>query len=274
MILLSILLLTSPLGQATNYNFPRLSGRVVDQVGLLDAGSQAELVLLSEQHEAQTGNQIVVAIVKSLDGKTIDEYAVDLFRHWGLGQKDKNNGVLLLIAPQDRKMRIEVGYGLEANLTDARCANIINNDLRPAFQNKDFKGGIKAGVVKIIGILSNNVAVDDQAPAITDDDSIGLAIALIYFAFFIALPISYFTQGRNTFRPAMYSGAIFGILSWIAANSIIVGLIVGAALFLMVFAGLGSQSGSFRSGSFRSGGGGGFSGGGGSSGGGGASGGW
>ena len=104
-----------------NKKFPKLTGHVVDEVGILGIETKAEIVQFLTIHEQQTSNQIVVAIIKSLNGKSIEEYSTALFRHWGLGQKEKNNGVLLLLAIQDHRMKIEVGYSLEGTLTDANC---------------------------------------------------------------------------------------------------------------------------------------------------------
>src|SRR4051812_39115728 len=99
--------------------YPQLTGRVVDQAGVIPADEKAQLEQLLAAHEAKTSNQVVVATVASLEGQSIEDYGVGLGRAWGIGQKGKNNGVILLVAPNERKVRIEVGYGLEGELTDA-----------------------------------------------------------------------------------------------------------------------------------------------------------
>jgi len=134
--------------------FPALSGRVVDDAGVLDAATRESLRQKLAAHEAGTTNQIVVATVKSLHGNAVEDYANRLFRHWQLGQRGKDNGVLLLHAPAERKIRIEVGYGLEGTLTDAITKTIIQNAITPRFKANDFSGGMTRGVDDIIKVLS------------------------------------------------------------------------------------------------------------------------
>lgn len=140
--------------------FPKLTGHVVDEVGILGVETKAEIVQFLTIHEQQTSNQIVVAIIESLDGKSIEEYSTALFRHWGLGQKEKNNGVLLLLAIQDRRMKIEVGYGLEGTLTDANCKMIIEYVLTPAFKKKEYGMGIKQATQDIADLLGTQHQYD------------------------------------------------------------------------------------------------------------------
>jgi len=144
-------------------DFPALSGRVVDSAGVLDAATRESLRAKLAAHEASTTNQIVVATVRSLGGHSIDDYANRLFRHWQLGQRGKNNGVLLLHAPNERKLRIEVGYGLERMLTDSMARNIIENSITPRFRANDFAGGMTRGVDDIIKVLSGNAAALQQS---------------------------------------------------------------------------------------------------------------
>jgi uncharacterized protein len=133
--------------------FPALTGRVVDDAGVLDAGTREALRQKLAVLEQKTGAQVVVATVKSLNGNSVEEYANRLFRHWQLGQRGKNNGVLLLHAPTERKIRIEVGYGLEGTLTDAIAKYIIQNAITPRFKANDFAGGMTRGVDDIIKVL-------------------------------------------------------------------------------------------------------------------------
>src|SRR5215470_591706 len=119
-------------------NFPALSGRVVDQADILDQSARIALTEKLASLEASTTDQLVVATVRSLEGTSVEDYANRLFREWKLGQKDKNNGVLLLVAPNERKVRIEVGYGLEGTLTDARSRLIIESFILPRFRERDF----------------------------------------------------------------------------------------------------------------------------------------
>jgi uncharacterized protein len=133
--------------------FPALSGRVVDDAGMLDAATRESLRAKLAALEAKTTHQLVVATVKSLNGNSVEEYANRLFRRWQLGQRGKNNGVLLLHAPSERKIRIEVGYGLEGTLTDAITKFIIQNAIAPRFKANDFAGGMTRGVDDIIKVL-------------------------------------------------------------------------------------------------------------------------
>ena len=145
--------------------FPALSSRVVDDAEVLDAATRAALRAKLAVHEAGTGNQIVVVTVKSLHGNSVEDYANRLFRHWRLGQRGRNNGVLLLHAPTERKVRIEVGYGLEGMLTDAIAKTIIQNAITPRFKVNDFAGGMTRGVDDIIKVLSGDAEEFKQIAA-------------------------------------------------------------------------------------------------------------
>ena len=125
---------------------PRLAGRVVDLGGVLDDATEAALTARLAAHEDSTSNQIVVLTIPSLDGEVLEAYATRVFRVWGLGQADRDNGVLLLVAVADRELRIEVGYGLEGALTDATAGSIIRNEIVPRFRDGDFDGGVLAFV--------------------------------------------------------------------------------------------------------------------------------
>jgi uncharacterized protein len=145
--------LLSVLG-AQALTFPPLTGRVVDEAGILDPATRQELTQKLADFEAKTTDQIVVVTLKSLQGTTIEDYGYQLGRHWGIGQKDKNNGALLIVAPNERKVRIEVGYGLEGDLTDAVSRLIIENAILPRFRVNDYAGGISRGVDDIIQAVS------------------------------------------------------------------------------------------------------------------------
>ena len=260
------------------YNFPPLTGRVVDQAELLSPTAEAELTARLAAHEDATTNQVVVATVNSLEGGSIDDYGVQLGRHWALGQKAKDNGVLLLIAPNERKMRIDVGYGLEGTLTDALCSIIIDRRLKPAFRAGDFEGGISAGIDGIIDILNNEMPEDLKKP-VSKGDWTDSVLPLMFFIFVIS---QFFRRGEKTLIPAITFGTIGGVVAGTIASSLLVGAIAGGILFLLIYlikggggtGGSSGSSGSWSSGSSSWSSGGGFSGGGGSFGGGGSSGGW
>ena len=145
-------------GPAAAQSFPALTGRVVDAAGVLDPGVRAMLTTKLVALEAKTSDQVVVATVKSLQGLSIEAYANRLFREWGLGRKDKNNGVLLLVAPTERKVRIEVGYGLEGTLTDAVAKLIIEQSIVPRFRANDYAGGVVQASNDILSVLTGDAA--------------------------------------------------------------------------------------------------------------------
>ncbi|WP_181704553.1 TPM domain-containing protein [Chthonobacter rhizosphaerae] len=137
---------------------PPLTGRVVDAAGVLPADVEARLTGRLEAMERTSGDQLVVATLPSLGERPIEDVAVEAFRTWGLGQKEENNGVLLLVAPTERRVRIEVGYGLEGVLTDATARMIIETDILPRFRDGDLPGGVVAGAEAIAGALSGDAA--------------------------------------------------------------------------------------------------------------------
>jgi len=145
--------------------YPALSGRVVDDAGVLDAATREALRAKLAAFEAKTTHQVVVATVRSLNGNSVEEYANRLFRRWQLGTRAKNNGVLLLHAPAERKIRIEVGYGLEGILTDAITKYIIANAIAPRFKANDFNGGMTRGVDDIIKVLDGGAEEFKQRAA-------------------------------------------------------------------------------------------------------------
>ena len=237
-------------------DFPPLTGRVVDQANIMTAQSRTDLETKLKELEDKSGIQLVVATVKSLQGGDVETYANDLFRYWKLGEAQKNNGVLLLVAPAEHKVRIEVGYGLEGTLTDALSSVIISSAIIPRFKAGDFSAGIERGVDGIVSVLSGDTADwqpkihvrSDDAPSVINDLLVPLFPMLIFFVIWYLMASATGSgsrrairqRGRTIFIP--YGGPTWGS-GW---------------------------RGGFGGGGF----GGGFSGGGGSSGGGGASGSW
>jgi len=257
---LMIALLLALTGQAAvAQNFPKLTGRVVDQADLLDPQQEAALTAKLAGLETRTKRQLVVATLSSLEGYEISDYGYRLGREWALGQDgkgeaEKDNGAILIIAPNERRMRIEVGYGLEPILTDGLSSTIIRNDITPLFKAGDFAGGIHAGVDRIVTQLelpaeeAAKIASAAQKPRERDESGpFGAIVFVLFLIFFVFLPMfrSMNGGGRKHRRGGMGPVIIWG-------------------------GGSGFGSGS----SFGGGGFGGFGGGGGSFGGGGASGGW
>jgi uncharacterized protein len=148
---LAVLVLAFPAGAAPK--FPALAGRVTDAANILPPATEAALTARLETLEATTKAQLVVATVPDLQGYEIDEFGYQLGRAWGIGQKGTNNGALLIVAPNDRKVRIEVGYGLEGVLTDAVTSTIIRRNIIPYFKAGDMAGGVDAGADALIKLL-------------------------------------------------------------------------------------------------------------------------
>jgi uncharacterized protein len=154
--LLLIAALAAHRAGAAEASWPELTGRVVDEAGLLSTAQRSDLDAKLAQIETATGMQLVVVTVNSLQGLEIEEYGVGLGRHWGIGQVGKNNGAMLIVAPNERAVRIEVGYGLEGVLTDAISSSIIQTDILPAFRAGRMDEGIIAGTDSILAALKGD----------------------------------------------------------------------------------------------------------------------
>ena len=268
---------------------PALTGRVVDQAGILSPAVKAELETALAAHENNTTNQVVVVTLESLNGANIEEYSLELGRRWGIGQKGKDNGVLLVVAPNDKQIRIEVGYGLEGILTDALSSNIINYYIIPEFKKGDIQNGIKIGTQKIIALLEGDESAKKEIEAQADYEPLEAAalmtgiITLITSGFFGILATRIGLSLLLSGIISLFVNLGFEISDLAGRFAVVLGLF---ALFFyltrnMEAGGKGSRgsdySGSSSSSSSGGGGrssGGGFSGGGGSFGGGGASGRW
>jgi len=154
---------------ASAVDVPYLSGRVVDDAEILSPATRERLTAASKAHEDRTTNQVVVLTVPTIGGESVEEYANRVFGTWKLGQKGKDNGVLVLVVPKDRKMRIEVGYGLEGTLPDVEAARIIRNRMTPRFKAGDFDGGVTDGLDAIIASLEGNRGASVDAGGASGD---------------------------------------------------------------------------------------------------------
>src|SRR6266851_3319897 len=180
------LLLSLLSGAALAYEpkFPPLMGRVVDDAGILTRSTRAALTDMLAQRERATGNQVVIVTLKDLQGYTIEDFGYQLGRKWGIGQKEKSNGVLLIVAPKEHKVRIEVGYGLEGTLTDAISRVIIEGEILPAFRRGDFNAGVLAGATSILKVLgggtgTRSIEWNTQQSAGFRDPMLWLGVALM-----------------------------------------------------------------------------------------------
>ena len=175
--LCAALLLLLPAGLAHGAaGLPELSGRVVDQAGLLSESQEAALVRQLGLHESETTNQVIVVTLVSLHDEEIAEVGRRLGNHWGLGQKGRDNGVLLLIAPEERQVRIAVGQGLEGLLDDETAHGIIQNEILPAFKRGDYAAGIEQGSRAIIATLEGSY--EASRASIKDNESL-LVLSII-----------------------------------------------------------------------------------------------
>lgn len=162
--------------------FNRPTGYVSDFAEIISPAVEARLEADLESYTASTSNELAVVTLKSLEGDTIENAAVALFEQWGIGQKDKDNGVLLLVAPNERELKIEVGYGLEPVLTDSRAGSIIREVITPKFKENDYDGGISSGVEAILAVLSGR---DLPETAAENNSSSGIWLILAIFIFIL-----------------------------------------------------------------------------------------
>jgi uncharacterized protein len=274
-----------PAPLAAQPQFPELTGRVVDQANILPPEVEARLTAQLAELEAITQRQLVVATVADLGGYDISDYGYQLGRAWGIGDQSRNDGAVLLVAPNERRVRIEVGYGLEGYLTDALSALIIQNRIIPRFRDGDFPGGIESGTAAIIEQLQlppEEAAAVVAAASQKRSNKGGVPVGFLFFLFlmflFFIVPLiragksrKYAASGAGPWgeRPSARSRRSSGmgdaastIILWEVGNAILRGAMSGG--------GGGGSSWGGGGGGF----GGGFGGGGGSFGGGGASGGW
>jgi len=191
-LLLACLVLLHPAG-ALAQDFPKLTGRVTDAAGIIPDDVKARLTQKLEALEQQSRRQLVVATIPDLQGYEISDYGYRLGRKWGIGDKERNDGVLLIVAPNERKVRIEVGYGLEPVLTDGLSWQIINNDIIPRFKQGDMPGGIEAGVDALVTQLTlppeeaQKIAAEANKPP--ENSGIGVFFFLLFIALFFGWPI-------------------------------------------------------------------------------------
>nr|WP_100638753.1 TPM domain-containing protein [Marinobacter salexigens] len=232
---------SAALAQSTP-EFPELTSRVVDNADMLSTATESRIAQMLEAHEQSTTEQVVVVTVPDLQGYGIEDFGYQLGRHWGIGQQGEDNGALLIVAKQERRIRIEVGYGLEGRLTDAASATIINRIIAPDFKQGQFEQGIANGAAAMVQVLGGKpLAVPERTGSGTQEKPNPKLVIL----FFIIIMAIIFFIGGGRGRGGRTGAALLG------------GALLGSSM--------GGRGGGF---------GGGFGGGGGGFGGGGASGGW
>jgi uncharacterized protein len=268
---------------------PPLSGRVVDQTGTLTAADIASLTQTLKDLETRKGSQVAVLIVPTTDGEAIEQYSLRVAEAWKIGRKKIDDGALLVIAKNDRRLRIEVGYGLEGTLTDVTSKRIIDEDITPKFKTGDFAGGVSAGVDRMVKVAEGEKLPEPEPPHWQDTGLLnGIDPFNPFVLAFVFIVGSALRAALGRLVGSAATGGFVGILAWLLVGSLGVAAVVGVLAFL-IFAfidlmpsggsrgtrggwsgGSSSDWGSSSSGSSS----GGFSGGGGSFGGGGASGSW
>ncbi len=272
---------TSPLAHAEQL-IPTLQARVTDLAGMLTPAQRDALERRLADFEQRTTDQLVILIMPTTQPETIEQYSIRVAEQWKLGQKGRDNGVLILVAMEDRTLRIEVGYGLEGDLTDLHSSRIIREIIGPRFQKGDYYGGLDAGLNAIMARLEGGAAI--EAPATEDASSLRSVEGRLPFLFVMSLIVGRILQAIfSSLFSAALSGAIVGAVTYFLTGSLVAAILFGLFAAFLGLVSWGGQRGGFAG---RSGhgwgrwpdgggfGGGGFRGGGGGFGGGGASGRW
>jgi len=293
--LLFAFLLCWPFAAAADVAVPPLSGRVVDQTGTLSAGDAAALTQRLKDLESRKGSQVAVLIVPTTQPETIEQFSIRAAEAWKIGRKKIDDGALLVVAKDDHRLRIEVGYGLEGALTDVTARRIIDEIIVPRFRSDDFAGGISAGVDRIIRVIDGEPLPAPKPEASHSVDSSDLLNFFFPFGFLAYAAIAAIMRGlMGRLLGSGVTAGVVGAIVWFLLGSIVVSGILGVAAFFLTMFGdsilaasqaasrnagrggggwsSGSSGSSWSSGSSSSDSG--FSGGGGSFGGGGASGSW
>ena len=278
-------------------SIPALTGPVVDEAGLLSSRAEARIRALILAHEDSTSNQLAVLTIPSLEGENLEEYSLKVARGWQLGQAETNNGVLLLVAVAERKVRIEVGYGLEGDLPDILAKRIIDRELVPRFRDGDFETGIVQGVFAILGAIEGSYTVTDSIseedfndalpvvlfPVVIIGSSLLSSPVTFWFFLIIFLPVTFMGARSMLPTPQAYLVPIGLFLIFVSIRiylkrspkwSKVMEAIKDASPGDKVPIVIGGRTFNYRIGSSSGSSSGGFSGGGGSFGGGGASGSW
>jgi uncharacterized protein len=295
--LLFAFLLCWPFAAAADVAVPPLSGRVVDQTGTLSASDAAALTQRLKDLESRKGSQVAVLIVPTTQPETIEQFSIRAAEAWKIGRKKIDDGALLVVAKDDHRLRIEVGYGLEGALTDVTARRIIDEIIVPRFRSDDFAGGISAGVDRIIRVIDGEPLPAPKPEASHSVDSSDLLNFFFPFGFLAYAAIAAIMRGlMGRLLGSGVTAGVVGAIVWFLLGSIVVSGILGVAAFFLTMFGdsilaasqaasrsagrggggwsSGSSGSSWSSGSSSSSSDSGFSGGGGSFGGGGASGSW
>ena len=211
-------------------NLPKPAGRITDLANIIDSATESELDSRLNELERTTSSEVAVVTVPSLDGVAVEDYAVRLFKEWGIGQAKTDNGVLVLVAPNEREMRIEVGYGLEGVLPDGLAGQIIRENFTPRFRDNDYSGGIRDGVGRVIDVVEKQQVLSPEEIARFNESGGGdfPEWALIpFFGLFVTIGFGMVGLGVRTKTgfpllfgsffggmPLLMSLAFVGLLAW------------------------------------------------------------
>lgn len=263
---------------------PQLRARVTDLTGTLTAQQIASLEQKLAAFEQRKGSQVAVLIVPSTRPETIEQFGIRVAEAWKLGRKGVDDGALLLIAKDDRELRIEVGYGLEGALTDATTHRIIDEIITPSFREGDFYGGIDAGVTRMLSVIDGEPLPEPQRGQRLPTGLMSLLPVLVIVTITLG---TLFKTFLGQLPGSLVTGGIVGLISWVVIGFVLAGVLAGVVAFVLALmsgagprgwtnagrGGFGGLGGGFGGGGGDFGGGG-FSGGGGGFGGGGSSGRW
>ena len=195
-------------------SLPKATGRINDFANVIDAATEADIDRRLDQLEQQTSSEIAVATVESLNGMSVEEYANRLFKEWGVGQAKQDNGVLVVVAPNEREMRIEVGYGLEGVLPDGLAGQIIREEFTPRFRDGDYSGGIRNGVGRVLEVVEKHQVLTPEEIAKLNQDA-GVTqpywIMIPFFGLFVTIGFGMMGLGlrTKTIFPILF-GSLFG----------------------------------------------------------------
>jgi uncharacterized protein len=211
-------------GVASAQDFPTYQGFVNDNDGVLSSSAKSKLQAQLEKLESDTSAEVAVVTIKSLQSDSVDDYAVRLFEKWGIGKKGKDNGVLFLVAMDDRKMRIEVGYGLESIITDGRAGRIRDEDVIPRFKQNDYEGGIVAGVDAIERYVRSGTP-----PAPLEENPVKSLLGNWFVVMIVLGVITIYMLGFMARSKSIWLGGIWGVVA-----GVVLGLSAGGIAALVV----------------------------------------
>jgi uncharacterized protein len=204
-LLLAVVCLTAFPRAAYPLSVPPLKGYVNDNANILSAGSRNAITAMLKNFDLRTGNEVVVLTIPSLEGDPLEDFSIRVAEQWKIGKKKKDNGVIFLVAQKDRKVRIEVGYGLEGVLTDAQCSRIIRNVIVPHFRKGDYAGGINAGLQAILGAIGQQGPAAQGAVVPKQAKSTASGLLMMLFMFFL-----FFSRFGRLFLVGGMLGGMFG----------------------------------------------------------------